>query len=280
MNSFHSLAQQFGLGAVLALLAAGAAYRFNLLTRGGALAAFLLGATVFGLGGWNWALVLIAFFVSSSGLSLLFRKRKNAAEKMYAKSGRRDAAQVLANGGVAGLFVLLHWLLPNSLIPWAGFCAALAAANADTWATELGILNRGKPVLIVSGKQVEPGTSGAVSLTGTLAAVAGAGFIAGLAWLLKPAEFHPAGVAIVFGLIALCGLIGSLMDSFLGATVQAIYFCPDCRKETEKHPRHGCGTATTLLRGKAWINNEWVNLACTLSASLVMIVLCLTFLLG
>ena len=67
---------------------------------------------------------------------------------MYSKGGRRDAAQVLANGGIAGLFVILHNLLPGSWLPWAGFCAAMAAANADTWATELGILNPGKPIKI------------------------------------------------------------------------------------------------------------------------------------
>jgi len=188
---------------------------------------------------------------------------------MYAKGGRRDARQVLANGGIAGLCVLLHFIIPNSLILWVLFCAALAAANADTWATELGILNRQKPVLIVSGKHVEAGTSGAISLVGTLAAGAGAALIAWLAWLVKPSGLTSVWNLWLTGLVFLAGVSGSLVDSLLGATLQGVYFCPVCQKETEKHPLHNCGTETTLIRGKAWMNNEWVNLSCTLSAALI-----------
>jgi uncharacterized membrane protein len=128
--------------------------------------------------------------------------------------------------------------------------------------------------LITSGKSVEAGTSGAVSLAGTLAAAAGSALIAGLAWTLsqtgEPVHFWQAL------LILLAGLFGCMVDSWLGATLQAIYFCPVCQKETEKHPRHHCGMETTLLRGKIWMNNEWVNLFCSLGSSLLMI--CLGFL--
>lgn len=261
---------QLILAAVLAFLAAGAAYVFKMLTLRGATAAFFLGFVTFGLGGLEWALVLLTFFFTSSLLSLLFRKRKRAAEKMYAKGGRRDASQVLANGGLAGIAVIMHTLFPGSILPWLVFCAALAAANADTWATELGVLNRRPPILITNGKTVEAGTSGAVSLAGTLAALAGSALIGLLCWQLVPS-----GALIPFGfwMVALSGLIGSLVDSILGATLQAIYYCPICRKETEKHPRHGCGSETTLLRGKPWINNEVVNVVCTLSASLITFLL-------
>lgn len=262
------------MAAALAFLAAGAAFICKLLTLRGAAAAFLLGFITFGLGGLEWALLLLVFFGSSSLLSVLFRKQKKGVEKMYAKGGRRDAAQVLANGGLAGLFVIFHILLPDSALPWLGFCAALAAANADTWATELGVLNRRLPVLITNGKTVEAGTSGAVSLAGTLAAAAGAALVGLLAWLLVPAGM---AAGFVFWIVTFTGLIGSLVDSLLGATVQAIYYCSTCRKETEKHPRHGCGGETTLIRGKQWINNEVVNLACTLSASLLALLLGLVF---
>lgn len=266
---------QLVLGAVLALIVAAVTYRLRLLTLDGALAAFLLGWVVFGLGGWEWAVILMTFFVSSSGLSLIFKKRKNQAEKMYAKGGTRDFGQVLANGGLAGICVLLHAAFPASIIPWAGFCAALAAANADTWATELGVLNRRQPVLIVSGKAVEAGTSGAVSLVGSLSAAAGAALIAILARVLLPEEVMVPNTFKLIVFIVFAGLTGSFVDSLLGATLQAIYFCPTCQKETEKHPRHGCGTETILLRGKTWMNNEWVNLFCTFSASFLMILFCL-----
>ncbi len=273
MTFLQSAAGQLGLGIILALLAAAGAYRFRLLTVSGAVAAFFLGAVTFGLGGWGWAIVLISFFVTSSALSLFFKKRKKSAESMYSKGGRRDAAQVLANGGIAGLFVILHVLLPGSWMPWAGFCAAMAAANADTWATELGILNPGKPIKITSGKPVEPGTSGAISLVGTLASTTGAALIAFLGWLLRPAAWNALNGFEFFAMITICGLAGSLVDSVLGATFQAIYYCPHCQKETEKHPLHGCGAITQLLRGKKWIDNDWVNLGCTLAAAIFIVIL-------
>lgn len=271
MALFQTAAGQWVLGIILAMLAAGGANRFRLLTRSGAVAAFFLGVVTFGLGGLGWAIVLISFFVTSSGLSLLFKKRKKTAESMYSKGGRRDAAQVLANGGLAGLFVILHGIMPDSWVPWIGFCAAMAAANADTWATELGILNPGKPVRITSGKPVDQGTSGAVSLVGTLASAAGAGLIALLGWFLRPAVWPSiSGIELVL-VVTLCGLAGSLADSLLGATLQAIYYCPSCQKETEKHPQHGCGAETHLIRGKKWMDNDWVNLGCTLTGSVLAV---------
>lgn len=261
------MAAQLGWGLIFAFLASILAYRFRLLTLHGAMAAFFLGGVVFGLGGWDWALLLIAFFISSSTWSLVFRRQKKQAEKMYAKGATRDAGQVLANGGVAGLFVVLHLVFPQSIMPWAGFCAALAAANADTWATELGVLNRKNPRLIVSGREVAPGTSGAVSLAGTLAALAGAALIALLAWLL---DHTGTGLWLLF-LITFSGLAGSLVDSLFGAAWQAVYYCPECKKETERHPYHICEAGTKLIRGKAWLNNDWVNLFCTLGSSTITV---------
>jgi len=240
-----------------------------LLTRSGAVAAFWLGWVVFGLGGWTWTIILMAFFISSSFFSKLFKRKKISAERVAAKGSRRDAAQVLANGGVAGVFVLLHAFLPHEDLFWLGYCAALAAANADTWATELGVLNRRKPVKLFTGQPVEAGTSGAVSLAGTLAALAGAGFVGLAGWLLHPAGAK-AGV-IILGIVTIAGLAGSLVDSALGAKFQAIYFCPSCARETEKRPRHGCGTETLFLRGWKWLNNDWVNFACTLTAALLSV---------
>ncbi len=64
------------------------------------------------------------------------------------------------------------------------------------------------------------------------------------------------------------GLTGSLVDSLLGATVQAIYYCAACSRETER-PVHGCGRPTKLIRGWTWLNNDLVNLAASLIGGLV-----------
>jgi uncharacterized protein (TIGR00297 family) len=254
-------------GSLLALFISSIAYRAHSLSKSGAVAAFILGTLVFGIGGIPWAILLLTFFITSSILSRAFKKRKQALDEKYSKGHERDAAQVFANGGLAMLFVVVHALDPGSGFGWVGFAASLAAVNADTWATELGILNPTPPRLITNLiKRVEKGTSGGVSLIGTLASLAGAAVIA------LPASLLTYNGSL-FLIILLAGFAGSLFDSFLGATVQAMYFCPTDKKETEKHPLHTCGTETVHLRGWTWLTNDWVNFACASLGSMLALIL-------
>ncbi len=262
---------QIIVGFLAALLIAYAAYRAGSLSRSGALGALIEGTLIFGLGGWPWAVLLLGFFVSSTLLTRLFGKKKASLDEKFEKGGRRDIGQVLANGGVASLFATLHFFFPGAPWPWMGFAASLAAVNADTWATELGVLNPVSPRLITNGRKVERGTSGAISAYGTLAAAGGATFIALLAVLVSPV---PLWLAVF---MALAGLFGALIDSLLGATLQAIYRCPQCNKETEKHPLHKCGTPTVQIRGWKWLNNDAVNLACSISGAIAGVLLLLAF---
>lgn len=252
------------LGLVGGLLIAGGAWRMGALRRDGAWAAALLGTVTLGLGGWKWAGLLLAFFLSSSLLSRTFAARKRALSEKFSKGGRRDAAQVLANGTLTGLTALAHVLWPAALWPWIVCAGALAAVNADTWATEIGTLSRQAPRLLTNGQVVPRGTSGAVTPLGLLATLGGAALLGVLAGLGSPA-----GGRVTLGLaVTLGGLSGSLLDSLLGATLQAIYFCPQCAGETEHHPTHTCGTPTRLLRGLPWLNNDWVNLIAALGGAL------------
>lgn len=265
---------QLIIGFFLAGIVAYGAYRARSLDRSGAFAALMVGTVIFGLGGLDWAILLLTFFVTSSGLSRAFKNRKKEANEKYAKGGQRDAGQVLGNGGLATLFAALHFFFPEASWPWLGFSASLAAVNADTWATELGVLNPNPPRLVTDlRKVVEKGTSGGVSLVGTLASLAGAGVIG-----LEAAMLNPSGVNWVFGMwVTLAGLLGALFDSYLGASVQAIYYCPACQKETERHPTHSCGAQTTQIRGWAWLHNDWVNFACgAIGVIVVMAFLLLT----
>ena len=274
---------QIVLGFVIALGIAGLAYRLGSLSLSGAAAALGLGTLVFGLGGWEWAVLLVAFFASSSGLTRFAAARKQDLNAAFAKGGRRDAGQVLANGGLAGLFVLAHVVWPDWGWTWLAYAGALAAVNADTWATELGVLSHAQPRLISTLRPVERGTSGGVTVTGTLAAAGGGlwiGLLAALCWpgrslvsaWLSTALAAPASLPSAAGLalgVAMAGLAGSLLDSLLGATLQAIYYCPACGRATERHPRHTCGTPTRALRGLAWLGNDGVNLACAATGALV-----------
>lgn len=257
------------IGIILAALVSITALKAGALSRSGAIAAAILGTIIFGLGGLGWAILLLIFFVSSSLLSRLFKQQKNALEEKFSKGSQRDAGQVLANGGIAGGCVILHLLFPEAIWPWVAFAGTLAAANADTWATELGVLNPKLPRLITTAQEVERGTSGGISLTGSLAALAGA-FLVALAsvilWQGKFFSIAPAAAAWVI-CISLAGLAASLVDSLLGATLQAIYHCPSCNKETERFPTHTCGEQTVFKRGVKWMNNDWVNLLCTLAGA-------------
>lgn len=251
---------QLLIGILFAALIAFGAYRAHSLSKSGAWGAFLEGTVIFGLGGWRWAVLLMVFFVSSSVLTRLFAKNKASLNEKFDKGGTRDIGQVLANGGIASIFAGLHFYFPQASWTWVLFAASLAAVNADTWATELGVLNPTRPRLITSWKEVERGASGAISLYGTLAAAGGAALIAILGALLGPVDRVWANL----GIMLIAGLVGSLFDSLLGATVQAIYRCPQCDKETEKHPLHTCGTQTIQIRGWSWLNNDMVNLGCAL----------------
>jgi uncharacterized protein (TIGR00297 family) len=257
-------------GFILAIVVAYAAYRAHSLDKSGAYAATLVGTIIFGIGGWQWSILLLAFFVTSSGLSRAFKSRKLGLHEKFSKGHERDAGQVLGNGGLAALFAGLHAFYPGSIIPWLGFAASLAAVNADTWATELGVLNPTPPRLITDlRKRVEKGTSGGLSLWGTGASLLGSSLIALLAVLLSPTGTLTTAHLL---LITVAGLAGSLFDSFLGATVQAMYYCPADKKETEKHPLHTCGTPTVHIRGWKWLNNDWVNFACSAFGVMIAVI--------
>ena len=254
---------QLLLGFILASLIAYLARRARSLNTSGAFAATVVGALIFGFGGLQWAILLMIFFITSSALSRAFKNRKRGVNEKYSKGHERDAGQVFGNGGLAAAFVLIHALYPESIVGWVGFAASLAAVNADTWATELGVLNPTPPRLITDlRKRVEKGTSGGVSLFGTFASLIGSAAIAIPASFINPSETLIADHWSLVLPITFAGLAGSLFDSFLGATVQAMYYCPVDEKETEKHPLHTCGTETVHLRGWKWLNNDWVNFAC------------------
>ncbi len=255
------------IGFILAIVIAYLAYRARSLNQSGAIAATVVGTIVFGLGGLQWAILLLIFFITSSALSRLFKKRKQGFDEKYSKGHERDAGQVFGNGGLATAFVLIHALYPESTIGWVGFAAALAAVNADTWATELGVLNPTSPIMITDlRKRVEKGTSGGISLLGTFASLLGAFVIA------LPASYFTDNWSLL-PIITLAGLCGSLFDSLLGATVQAMYYCPTDQKETEKHPLHTCGTETLHIRGWKWLDNDWVNFACGAFGILIAVLL-------
>ena len=186
-----------------------------------------------------------------------------------ARGAERDAVQVLANGGVALASAVLYGLTGASgwLVALAG---GIAAANADTWSTEIGRTSRTLPRLITTWRHVPAGTSGAVSGRGLAGAIAGAATIGitaavGCAWDVMAGSISP--MPALVGLTA-GGFAGSLLDSLLGATVQDQRWCDTCKTGTEQKV-HRCGSETRNVRGVPWIDNDVVNVSCAVTGGMI-----------
>jgi uncharacterized protein (TIGR00297 family) len=240
---------ELGLGLAFGLAAGG--YAAGWLTPDGTVAAGLIGGAVFAGSGVRGGLLLALFFVSGSVLSA--SSHRAGLGPADSPKVARNARQVFANGLWAAIGALLVPWKPAT--GWAILTGSLAAAQSDTWATEIGVRSRRGPVLITSWSPVPRGTSGAVSALGTAGGVAGALLCFGAARIAGlPGR---AALAGLFG-----GVIGMLADSVLGATVQGQFFCETCNERTERR-RHRCGTRARLAKGWEWLDNDGVNLVAT-----------------
>lgn len=265
----HPFADSYLLvfGTALAIGIALISYYFRFLTLSGSVATFLLASLIFGIGSWKWTVPILAFFVLSSILSRLGRRKKLEIADIFEKGSRRDHIQVAANGGIGGILILLSYYFPETdFYPY--YLASIAAVTADTWSTEIGLLGRGKTYLITTFREVRPGVNGGISLRGTLG-----GLLGGLT-ISAVARFWVSSVDLLV-MIALAGLLASLVDSLLGATIQATYECSVCGKRTER--KDHCSVPGTseedrneLVAGYRSITNDSVNLLCALSGVLLL----------
>ncbi len=254
------MSDPFLLGAVYGLLIAVLSYKLRFLTASGAAAAFILAVLIYGVGEWQWTVPILTFFVLSSLLSKVGKRRKASFEHVFEKSDVRDAGQVLANGGVATLLAVASITFPQYEF-YTSYLGALAAVTADTWGTELGLLARGSVTSIVTCRPVPPGTSGGVSTEGLVAGVGGAMAIAlsGYVWY--------ADVRTAFWIVV-AGVLGSFVDSLAGTLVQARYRCVMCGKLTER--RTHCSEVAEQTGGHGWVTNDVVNWVCSLTGALVV----------
>lgn len=243
-----SLLPTVAVAFILNGLAAYGSYRKKAVTVDGAVAGFVLGSVIFvGAGPLGW-IMLMWFFGSSSMVGRLSTETKEHGARMHEKGSRRDWIQVTANGGVAATAAAVYRITghPVALIAVA---AALAAATADTWASEIGSLSSHRPRSIVTFRPLPTGTSGGVTLLGTLASL-GASFSVAVIFLFGvPGTPWVAGATITGA-----GFLGSVVDSFLGATVQAQY-------ENHRGERTEIRSGNRLIRGLPVVTNDFVNAA-------------------
>jgi uncharacterized protein (TIGR00297 family) len=253
---------QFFWGMLFGMIFAFFSYKVKFLSASGSIMTFILATFIFGFGGWAWTIPILTFFILSS---LLSKFGKSDNKKIFEKGSQRDHLQVLANGGIAGVLIISYIFYPFHTF-YLFYLGALAAATADTWATEIGMMIGQEPRLISNFKHVSSGTSGGITLAGTTGALTGA-FILAMSgvWFV---EQHR--LTLIF-IITLSGLLGSLFDSLLGATLQVQYKCNNCHKITEKK-WHCESNNTIIISGVTWINNDMVNFFTTISGSIFVLI--------
>lgn len=199
----------------------------------GAFIAFLL---FLGLG-WTGVAALMAFFILgtvSSRIGYSIKHRKGTAQAI------RTWRNAVANAGVAAVLVPFTVLTGRPEVFAVGVLASFAAAASDTVAGEIGRVYGGRPFSIVTLRPARVGENGAVSIVGLLAGLATA-FLMGALFFMSGSPRAAFGVAV----IGLAGMFGNLVDSLLGATVEQ----------------------------RGYIDNEAVNILCTLSGALLAVFL-------
>lgn len=196
---------------------AAVAYALGTLTISGAVAGAVLASLLWWRAGYQGFLILMAFFVLGSLATRIAKKQRTP----------RVASQALANGAAAVAFAFLGW--PAAMV------AALAEAAADTVASEIGPLLARRAFLLTNGSSVPAGTSGGVSVAGTLVGLTAVALVTAPAVAMQviPLTAAPA--------VVLAAATGSIVDSFLGAT----------------------------LEKRGWLNNDGVNFLGTLAAGLL-----------
>lgn len=246
------------LGFIVGSLIGSFSYIKHLLTKSGALAVIMIASIVCGFGAWpTWGLLIL--FFSSSGCIHLAKKwlDKTKTDVIAEKGHTRDAWQVLANSFPAVISLVLFYYTKNQLFI-IGYVSGVAGATADTWGSEIGILSKQVPRSIVSLKPVAPGLSGGISKLGSVASICGSLFISLAFWFLYSwyhVDLLPTSLMILVPFS--CGIVNSLVDSILGATLQTKYRCVICGQLTEQKDHHL--HYAKQISGLSWLSNDWVN---------------------
>ena len=261
----------FLVGLTFSFLIGFVAYKRASLNMSGFIAATVLGTGLYYFGGLWFSIIMVAFFVSSSILTKFKNYNKESLDKLNEKGGNRDYMQVFANGGVGLIFAVLHYFYPSPVILLA-YAVSFAEATADTWASEVGVLSKSRPVSILNFKPLEKGMSGGISILGTGFAFLGSSFIGCIYFIASIITYKDIKQSFIYAILCvLIGFIGSVIDSILGASVQAQYYCEDLKTITEK--KEYKGKPNKLIKGISFVNNDVVNLSSNIISTLIVLLI-------
>ena len=197
------------------IVVAWAGYRASMVTTAGAITGAFIGTAIAAATGWPGWTLLLATFLAASISSRLGLRRKMALGIAEERGGRRGPGNAIANTGLATVAALLAVSTFHRDLALLAFVTALAAGGSDTMASEIGKAWGRRTYLVPTFKRVAPGTSGAMSIEGTIAGVAGATLLGALA---AAVGLIPSSALVV---VVAGATVGSLAESLLGATLEA-----------------------------------------------------------
>lgn len=227
-------------------------------------AAAFLGVLIFIFSGWLSFIALIFFFLLGSIVSHIGKDRKADACALHEHQGARSVAQVAANGLPALIFSAAYYFTGRESFLLAVF-VCLAAAAADTFSSEIGMLSKKQPVSILTLKPMQRGISGGITLLGVSGGVLGAFIIS----FFSIPHFGAKGASVV----TIAGVVSSIADSVLGAGFQAKY---QIQNEEKGEPlqqfteqKYLDNKPLKLAHGLRRVNNDVVNLVSVLVCGLL-----------
>ena len=257
------------------------------LTMSGALSALFIGISV-SFAGFEYLIIMLAFFVSSTKATDIHREiKRQLLGDSYTKEKQRNATQVLCKGFFPTIISLIIAFKYDSKMflfstenqalkfLYGIYIGFYVSANADTWASELGINSNALPIYICSFHKVPKGINGAVSLYGTVMSVLGGGFIAFtsvVCSMLRKFEFVPIENALEIIILGMfCGFLGSMIDSILGATLQISIYDNEkkCVVDKEEVDMKSIDLKRYKIFGRDYLNNSMVNLITGVTTSLI-----------
>src|ERR671926_159206 len=213
------------------------AYKVRIIDKYGAIVALPVGFIILYFGSILWFFVILIFFITGSLFTKYKYRQKQNVELAEDNSGARSWKSVVANGAPAAAFAILYYLSHNNPIFTLFFTGSVSFALSDTVATEIGLLSKSKPRSILTGKKIDTGQSGGITIQGEIAAMTG-------------------------------GMIATNIDSIFGATIQAKYKCLNCKKYLEKMTIH-CNLPVVQERGISIVDNNIVNLLAAFIGGLI-----------
>lgn len=193
-------------------------------------------------------------FLIASAFAIVSKKVKESreGEKENVKH-TRTASQVVAVGLVATISLIVYHVTALSI-----FCllyyVCITEQFADSVASDIGCLTKGKNVNIIGFKPVEKGISGGISVLGTCLALVSAFMLMVIPFAIRIEQMS----TLCYVLASVIAFVGALMDSVLGSLFQALYKCRVCGEKTESE--YHCGEKAELIKGFPIIKNVTVNL--------------------